>query len=96
MVLAAHCTPVRGRLVAQTLETVRFTPPERVDFRLVRGPVPQVVEEFLPIEQGKRTRLEYRGEIGTDLWILGRRWGENVARRWEEVVALLSLGQSQG
>jgi hypothetical protein len=29
------------------VETVRFTPPERVDFRLVRGPVPHVVETFL-------------------------------------------------
>ena len=46
MVLAAHFTPLGGRLglVAQTVETVRFTPPERVDFRLVRGPVPHVVE----------------------------------------------------
>ena len=41
MVLAAHFTPLGGRLglVAQTVETVRFTRPERVDFRLVRGPV---------------------------------------------------------
>ena len=46
MVLAAHRTPVRGRLVATTVETVRFTRPERVDFRLVRGPVPYVVERF--------------------------------------------------
>jgi hypothetical protein len=38
MVLAAHRTPVRGRLGATTVETVRFTRPERVDFRLVRGP----------------------------------------------------------
>src|SRR5215470_5405683 len=51
MVLAAHRTPVRSpvpghRLVAVTVETVRFQPPERVDFRLVRGPVPHVVETF--------------------------------------------------
>ena len=39
MVLAAHRTAVRGRLVATTVETVRFTSPERVDFRLTRGPV---------------------------------------------------------
>jgi hypothetical protein len=45
LVLAAHLTPLGGRLglVAQTVETVRFTRPERVDFRLVRGPVPHVV-----------------------------------------------------
>jgi hypothetical protein len=52
MVLAAHFTPLGGRLglVAQTVETVRFTRPERVDFQLVRGPVPHVVEAFVPTE----------------------------------------------
>jgi hypothetical protein len=42
MVLAAHFTPLGGRLglVAQPVETVRFIRPERLDFRLVRGPVP--------------------------------------------------------
>src|SRR6185312_5956066 len=34
MVLAAHRTAVRGRLVATTVETVRFTRPGRIDFRL--------------------------------------------------------------
>ena len=87
MVLAAHFTPVRGRLRAQTVETVRFTPPQRVDFRLVRGPVPHVVEEFTLIERGEGTRLEYRGELGTDGWGLGERWGAAVARRWEDAVA---------
>lgn len=87
MVLAAHYTPVSGGLVAQTVETVRFTPPQRVDFRLVRGPVPHVVEQFLLVKQGKGTRLEYRGEMGTDLWVLGGRWGDAVAHRWEEAVA---------
>jgi len=50
MVLAAHFTPLGGGLglVAQTVETVRFTRPERVDFRLVRGPVPHVVEASCP------------------------------------------------
>jgi hypothetical protein len=59
MVLAAHFTPLGsplgsllsgrlyGGLVAQTVETVRFTRPEQVDFRLVRGPVPHVVEAFV-------------------------------------------------
>jgi hypothetical protein len=48
MVLAAHRTPVHGgRLVATTVETVRFTRPECVEFRLVRGPVPEVTEQFL-------------------------------------------------
>jgi hypothetical protein len=86
MVLAAHFTPIRGRLVAQTVETVRFTRPERVDFRLVRGPVPHVVEQFLLTENGS-TLLEYRGEMAADLWGLGRRWADLVAAQWERTVA---------
>jgi hypothetical protein len=91
MVLAAHFTPLGGRLglVAQTVETVRFTRPEQVDFRLVRGPVPHVVEAFVLSEQagGAGTRLAYHGEIGADLWRAGQRWCELVARRWEQTVA---------
>jgi hypothetical protein len=48
IVLAARYTPVHPRLVPQTVETVGFTPPERIDFWLVRGAVPHLVEEFLP------------------------------------------------
>lgn len=87
MVLAAHFTPVHTRLVAQTVETVRFTRPERVDFRLVRGPVPHVVERFVLTERDSATRLEYRGEMADDLWALGGWWMGLVARRWEQVVA---------
>jgi len=96
MVLAAHFTPLGGRLglVAQTVETVRFTRPERVDFRLVRGPVPHVVEAFVLTEQagGAGTRLAYHGEIGADLWWAGQRWSELVARRWEQTVAASLAG----
>jgi hypothetical protein len=87
MVLAAHRTPIRGGLVATTVETVRFTRPERVDFRLVRGPVPHVVERFELSESDGGTLLEYEGELGTDLWRLGQAWGDLVAERWERVVA---------
>ena len=87
MVLAAHRTPVRGNLVATTVETVRFTRPDRVDFRLVRGPVPEVTEAFLLTEHDEITRLEYRGQLGTDLWGAGAWWGGLVARRWEHAVA---------
>jgi len=86
MVLAAHYTPIRGRLRATTVETVRFSRPDRVDFRLVRGPVPYVVETFWLRERHETTLLEYEGELGTDLWRLGRRWGDLVARRWRVVV----------
>lgn len=85
MVLAAHFTPL-SRFVTTTLETVRFEPPSRVCFRLVRGPVPHVVEEFVLHETGDGTRFEYRGELGTDLWTVGRWWGNRVAAKWEAVV----------
>ncbi|HSG14414.1 MAG TPA: SRPBCC family protein [Gaiellaceae bacterium] len=86
LVLAEHFTPAYG-LVATTLETVRFEPPERVHFRLVRGPVPHVVEQFRLVETDGGTRLEYDGELGTDLWFLGQLWGAAVARTWEATVS---------
>jgi hypothetical protein len=86
LVLAAHYTPIRGRLRATTVETVRFSRPDRVDFRLVRGPVPYVVETFRLRDRHETTLLEYEGELGTDLWQLGARWGDVVARRWQAVV----------
>jgi hypothetical protein len=96
MALAAHFTPLGGRLglVAQTVETVWFTRPERVDFRLVRGPVPHVVEAFVLTEQagGAGTRLTYQGEIGADLWRVGQWWSELVAKRWEQAVATSLAG----
>lgn len=88
LVLAEHFTPLAGgRLTAVTVETVRFTRPERIDFRLVRGPVPQVTESFVLSEHGSVMRLEYEGEMSTDGWALGQRWGQAVARRWESAVA---------
>ncbi len=85
-VLAQHRTPVRRRLVAVTVEWVTFEPPDRIGFELVRGPVPHVVEEFLLRGSGDTTELEYRGELGADLWTIGRWWGGLVARRWEAAV----------
>ena len=87
MVLAAHRTPISRRLAATTVETVRFTRPERVDFRLVRGPVPEVTEQFLLTGDHHTTHLEYRGRLATDLWQLGTWWGQLVATRWQHVVA---------
>lgn len=84
-VLAAHYTRVYG-LTATTVETVRFERPEAVHFRLVRGPVPHVVEQFALHETPDGTELEYSGELGTDLWALGRLWGAAVARTWEATV----------
>jgi len=88
LVLAEHFTPVAGgRLRAVTVETVRFSRPERIDFRLVRGPVPQVSESFVLSEHASGTRLVYEGRMGTDLWRLGQWWGAAVAARWETAVA---------
>lgn len=86
MVLAAHRTPVGGGLVAVTVETVTFTPPAQIGFRLVRGPVPYVAETFDLLETPTGTRLTYTGELGTDLGALGQRWGDLVTRSWVATV----------
>lgn len=86
VVLAAHRTPVKGRVVATTTETVKFTRPERIDFRLVRGPVPHVAETFTLTEANGQTTLAYRGELSTDLWALGEWWGGLVAGKWVATV----------
>jgi hypothetical protein len=85
MVLAAHFTPVKCG-VATTLETVRFERPERIDFRVVRGPVPHVVESYVLDETVEGTRLTWAGELGTDFWALGAWWGDRVARSWDRAV----------
>ena len=85
MVLAAHFTEVKCGTTT-TLETVRFERPERIDFRLVRGPIPHVVESFLLEEQPAGTRLRWQGELGTDFWAAGEWWGDRVARQWERAV----------
>ncbi len=66
---------------------MRFSRPDRVDFRLTRGPVPHVVEQFVLTEIDGRTRPAYTGELGTDLWALGVQWGNIVAGPWERTVA---------
>lgn len=85
MVLAAHFTEVKCGTTT-TVETVRFERPERIDFRVVRGPVPHVVESFLLEEEGDGTRLTWVGELGTDFWAVGEWWGSRVVRQWERAV----------
>jgi hypothetical protein len=84
-VVAEHYTRT-GPFVTTTVEKVRFEPPERVQFNLVRGPVPYVVEQFVLRETTGGTELAYSGELSTDFWWLGRGWGGLVARRWEAAV----------
>lgn len=86
MVLAAHYTTA-GRLTTTTVETVRFERPERVSFRVLRGPVPHVVETYELTETQDKTELTYAGELGTDLWRLGQWWGDRVAQPWQLTVA---------
>ena len=87
MVLAAHHTPVGPGLVATTVETVRFERPERIHFRLLRGPVPHVVELFELTAAGDGvTQLAYTGEMGTDFGPLGAWWADQVAEPWQAAV----------
>ena len=86
MVLAAHHTHLNKRLRATTVETVRFARPDLVAFRLVRGPVPEVTETFQLSATETGTRLDYTGEMGTDLWALGRWAGRYAAVKWESTV----------
>jgi polyketide cyclase/dehydrase/lipid transport protein len=86
LVLAAHFTDAGLGLKATTVETVRFERPGRIAFRLVRGPVPHVLESFELRDHDGETQFEYRGELGTDLWRLGQWWGNRVAASWERAV----------
>jgi hypothetical protein len=86
LVVAAHRTPLPV-LDAVTVETMRLKPPDKVAFTLLRGPVPEVSEEFVLEEVDGRTRLTYRGELGADLWWFGRLYGGRLIRpAWERVV----------
>ena len=87
MVLAEYFTAVHGgRLTAATLETMTFDRPRRIAFRLVRGPVPNVAEEFALTEHDGATRLDYSGELGTDFGAAGQWWAGRVAAAWEAAV----------
>ena len=86
MALAAHFT--RSRLfTTRTVETVRFERPERIHFRLLRGPLPHVVETFELAETDEGCELTWAGELGTDLWALGEAWGNVVEPVWTRAVA---------
>ncbi len=86
MVLAVHRTALGSGLTAVTVETVTLDPPNRMDFRSLRGPVPHVIETFTFDDSADGTRLSYSGELGTDFWRLGQAWGDLVARSWVDAV----------
>ena len=85
MVLAAHYTKVKCG-VTSTVETVQFERPDRINFRLVRGPVPHVRESFVLKAADRGSTLTWEGELGTDFGELGVLWGNVVARSWEKAV----------
>ena len=86
LVLAAHFTRVAPGLTVTTVETVRFERPHRISFRLLKGPVPHVLEHYELRPTATGTAFEYHGELGTDLWTLGAAWGGIVAPSWEQTV----------
>ena len=87
MVLAEHYTPVhRGKITATTLETITFDRPRTIGFRLVRGPVPYLTEQFALTEAEGTTSLDYSGELGTDFAAAGQWWANRVAPAWEAAV----------
>lgn len=72
LVVAAHHTGLRW-FTSTTVEAVGFQRPHRITFRHLRGPVPQVWEEFVLAEAADgNTELTYRGELGLDWWLAGR------------------------
>ena len=86
LVVALHRTalPVRDAI---TVESVAFERPERVTFTLLRGPVPHVREEFRLEDHEGETEFTYTGELGADLWALGRIYGGRIVKPvWEKVV----------
>lgn len=87
MVLAAHFTSVSSWLTTTTVETVRFERPNRVSFRLLRGPVPHAMETYELSAAPGGTAFVYRGELGTDGWRVGQWWGDRVAAHWERTVS---------
>jgi hypothetical protein len=87
LVLAAHHTRVAPGLTVTTVETVRFERPHRISFRLLKGPVPHVLEHYELRASETGTAFEYGGELGTDLWALGAAWAAVVAPSWEQTVA---------
>ena len=86
LVLAEHFTHVCGGMTTTTVETVRFERPRRIYFRLLRGPVPYVVETFELEPSNTGTTFTYTGEMGADFWGLGRWWANKVAGPWDSAV----------
>ena len=86
LVLAEHFTGVCGGMTTTTVETVRFERPAFIHFRLLRGPVPHVVETFELQPSDTGTAFTYTGEMGADFWAFGTWWANKVAGPWDAAV----------
>ena len=87
LVVARHRTRVHF-YTAQTTEAIEFTPPGRVGFRHLGGPVAHALEEFVLEGTDAGTELRYSGELGIDFFILGRIAGRYWVRpQWERIVS---------
>ncbi len=62
MALAAHFTQVKCGTTT-TLETIRFQRPDRIDFRLVRGPLPHLTESLLLTPTGPAASFAGRASL---------------------------------
>jgi hypothetical protein len=87
LVVADHYTSIfADRLTVTTTETVGFERPHLVRFRLLRGPVASVEEEYRLDGTDGHTRLTYVGELGSRLPVAGGWWARTNARVWTSVV----------
>jgi hypothetical protein len=84
-VVASHRTRV-GPITTVTVESVVLDRPRRIDFRLLRGPVPHAKEHFELREADGGTDVTYVGELGADFGVVGRLWSWSVARQWQRAV----------
>jgi hypothetical protein len=66
LALAVHFTDVGRGVTATTVEAVRFERPERIAFRLVRAPVPRVLQTYELRDLDREEDFEYRGELSAD------------------------------
>ncbi len=69
--LVTYRVPV-GRWAFELLEEVRLTPPERIEYRVVRGPLSRVTEtlEFVTRDPAS-TLVSYTGSVGDDRPVVG-------------------------
>ena len=86
LVLAAHFTPLGRGLTVTTVETVRFERPHRISFRLVKGPVPYVLERYELQPRDGATDFAYTGELertcGGSAHGGATAWRHPGSRRW--------------